>query len=507
MQIIVYYFLFFPNLGVMPMNISKLMPGMGRDNTERYSSSNRLLMLPLATDRPIGKRAVFPVSRYSWSKGQIARQGIVITRHGITLAVITPFVKQAPCPPWQTSGHRCGKLRHVWQLFADGLVCRTHRFALVDRGSPRESSVHIQFPVLSEHYIKVGVGLCPVSMYLLRFLGRRIPWLWVARWSSRRCANRTSWYHRSKHIHFLSPPRTTTPRRMWSRARFSGRDYRPAENRGRSAWENGSSGRWMLSPRYCLFSTVPVDEESRITGAHSVPNISSRRTSEAAKRSTGRHFAETEPENSTRPLSYPTTALLPSRDDIFVRAFHQMLVYGNTGREQPFLWRSIIPVRTSVERVNLTAWAGHRSHFAVSLVPLVIIGHPCVYSRLYTDLPFLPPRDPTRGRRETSAPFGGSRSPCRSRNPCWASPVPGWNWYTRRLAWTCRLRPCYNKFPARRADPYKPRCGCVPSGNREPMMFLSLVIDVFLLVPVSVFVVVGEEEYTTRVEDCQCLSP
>lgn len=36
---------------------------------------------------------------------------------------------------------------------------------------------------------------------------------------------------------------------------------------------------------------------------------------------------------------------------------------------------------------------------------------------------------------------------------------------------------------------------------------LVLVIDVFLLVPVSVFVVVGEEEYTTRVEDCQCLSP
>lgn len=64
MQIIVYYFVF-PNLGVMPMNISKLMPGMGRDNTERYSSSNRLLMLPFSDRSAHRKESCFPVSRYS----------------------------------------------------------------------------------------------------------------------------------------------------------------------------------------------------------------------------------------------------------------------------------------------------------------------------------------------------------------------------------------------------------------------------------------------------------
>ncbi len=36
---------------------------------------------------------------------------------------------------------------------------------------------------------------------------------------------------------------------------------------------------------------------------------------------------------------------------------------------------------------------------------------------------------------------------------------------------------------------------------------LVLVVDVLLLVAVAVFVIVGGEEYTTRVEDCQCLSP
>ena len=35
------------HLGVMPRNISKLMPGMGRDKTDRYSSLKRLLMTPL----------------------------------------------------------------------------------------------------------------------------------------------------------------------------------------------------------------------------------------------------------------------------------------------------------------------------------------------------------------------------------------------------------------------------------------------------------------------------
>ena len=59
MQIIVYYFCFFRNLGVMPMNISKLMPGMGRDNTERYSSSNRLLMLPFSDRSAPSERELF----------------------------------------------------------------------------------------------------------------------------------------------------------------------------------------------------------------------------------------------------------------------------------------------------------------------------------------------------------------------------------------------------------------------------------------------------------------
>lgn len=36
------------HLGVMPMNISKLMPGIGRDSTDRYSSLKRLLTVPLS---------------------------------------------------------------------------------------------------------------------------------------------------------------------------------------------------------------------------------------------------------------------------------------------------------------------------------------------------------------------------------------------------------------------------------------------------------------------------
>lgn len=36
------------HLGVMPTKNSKLMPGMGRESTERYSSSKRLLMLPFS---------------------------------------------------------------------------------------------------------------------------------------------------------------------------------------------------------------------------------------------------------------------------------------------------------------------------------------------------------------------------------------------------------------------------------------------------------------------------
>ena len=48
------------HLGVMPINISKLMPGIGRDNTERYSSLKRLLIVPLSDSS-----AHFSVSTFS----------------------------------------------------------------------------------------------------------------------------------------------------------------------------------------------------------------------------------------------------------------------------------------------------------------------------------------------------------------------------------------------------------------------------------------------------------
>ena len=36
------------HFGVMPMNISKLMPGMGRDSTDKYSSLKRLFIVPFS---------------------------------------------------------------------------------------------------------------------------------------------------------------------------------------------------------------------------------------------------------------------------------------------------------------------------------------------------------------------------------------------------------------------------------------------------------------------------
>ena len=36
------------HFGVMPMKIPKLMPGIGRDKTERYSSLKRLFIVPLS---------------------------------------------------------------------------------------------------------------------------------------------------------------------------------------------------------------------------------------------------------------------------------------------------------------------------------------------------------------------------------------------------------------------------------------------------------------------------
>ena len=35
-----------PHLGVMPKKISKFIPGIGRESTDRYSSSKRLFMEP-----------------------------------------------------------------------------------------------------------------------------------------------------------------------------------------------------------------------------------------------------------------------------------------------------------------------------------------------------------------------------------------------------------------------------------------------------------------------------
>ena len=53
-----FLFMFLRNLGVMPMNISKLMPGMGRDNTERlrkltenYVVSNAKIKAALGIDK------------------------------------------------------------------------------------------------------------------------------------------------------------------------------------------------------------------------------------------------------------------------------------------------------------------------------------------------------------------------------------------------------------------------------------------------------------------------
>ena len=40
-----YYLL---HLGVIPTNISKFIPGIGRDRTDRYSSSKRLFIEPLS---------------------------------------------------------------------------------------------------------------------------------------------------------------------------------------------------------------------------------------------------------------------------------------------------------------------------------------------------------------------------------------------------------------------------------------------------------------------------
>ena len=42
------YSLLAPHFGVIPINISKLIPGIGRESTERYSSLKRLLIVPFS---------------------------------------------------------------------------------------------------------------------------------------------------------------------------------------------------------------------------------------------------------------------------------------------------------------------------------------------------------------------------------------------------------------------------------------------------------------------------
>ena len=47
------------HLGVMPTKNSKLMPGMGRESTERYSSSKRLFIVPFSDKSAQRKRKSF----------------------------------------------------------------------------------------------------------------------------------------------------------------------------------------------------------------------------------------------------------------------------------------------------------------------------------------------------------------------------------------------------------------------------------------------------------------
>ena len=49
----------FLNFGVIPKNTSKLIPGIGRDKTERYSSLKRLLTAPLIENSALLHETVF----------------------------------------------------------------------------------------------------------------------------------------------------------------------------------------------------------------------------------------------------------------------------------------------------------------------------------------------------------------------------------------------------------------------------------------------------------------
>ncbi len=90
-------FFFLPHLGVIPIKNSKLIPGIGRDNTERYSSSKRLLTVPFKdksaqrSENPFFKGYV--AHEIGW---EVSRIGYSITRHCITFAIVTPFIKKPP---------------------------------------------------------------------------------------------------------------------------------------------------------------------------------------------------------------------------------------------------------------------------------------------------------------------------------------------------------------------------------------------------------------------------
>ena len=87
-----------------------------------------------------------------------------------------------------------------------------------------------------------------------------------------------------------------------------------------------------------FFRQYPVDEESRDNrGPFRTEHI-------LAKNKRGGKTIDRPPFRRNGTGKLDTSLVIPDnslvtflRDDIFVRAFHQMLVYGNTGREQPFL--------------------------------------------------------------------------------------------------------------------------------------------------------------------------
>ncbi len=156
-----------------------------------------------------------------------------------------------------------------------------------------------------------------------------------------------------------------------------------------------------------FFDSTPSMKKAGITrGPFRTRHILSEGQARRQQRSTGRHFAETEPGiNLDTSMSYRQTALLTFlRDDIFVRAFHQMLVYGNTGRDTSISLKEHNPRPHFVEVLILLR---ERVIEAISPFPLSACNHRpsmCVYSALYTDLHFSRTRSHER-TRETLLPL------------------------------------------------------------------------------------------------------